>query len=106
MFQTIISQFTNDRSNGIIHDWHDQYYISKFVYDHIENFLVFVPTTLNTPCGEILRHNWRKSAKMYADLQEILDGEEQQNHAHYNIPANIDREPFPNEKEEGEEYRQ
>jgi len=105
MFRTIIQDFANDRANGVIHDWHDQYYISKFVYDHINDFLVFVPTTLNTPCGDILRHNWWKSDKMYTDLLSvILDGGTSPTWGKYDIVANLDTEPFPNPEEEGEEY--
>jgi len=50
----------------------DQYYISKFVFENKDNFLVFEPDVLNTPDGRVLRHNWYKNNKMWIDLNEIL----------------------------------
>ena len=50
----------------------DQYYVSKFVFENKDNFLVFEPDVLNTPDGRVLRHNWYKDNKMWIDLNEIL----------------------------------
>lgn len=50
----------------------DQYYISKFVFENKEKFVVFVPDVLNTPLGKVLRHNWLKNQKMYDDLKNLM----------------------------------
>jgi hypothetical protein len=46
----------------------DQYYISNYIFENKENFVVFIPDILNTPIGKVLRHNWCKNQKMYDDL--------------------------------------
>jgi hypothetical protein len=60
-------------SNGNYHNrWpFDQYYISKYVFDNKDSFVIFVPDILNTPLGKILRHNWLKNKKMYDDLDKL-----------------------------------
>jgi hypothetical protein len=60
-------------SNGNYHNrWpFDQYYISKYVFDNKDSFVIFVPDILNTPLGKVLRHNWLKNKKMYDDLDKL-----------------------------------
>ena len=46
--------------------------MSEYVFNHKENFNVFIPTILNTPIGIILRHNWSKNKAMYDDPNKII----------------------------------
>ena len=79
-----INDFTKQMYKNIIHnlysnvDYHnnwpfDQYYISKYIFENKENFVIFIPDILNTPIGKVLRHNWLKNNKMYDDLNKIID---------------------------------
>lgn len=51
---------------------YDQFYISNYIHEHKDDFVIFVPDVLNCPIGKVLRHNWPKNAKMYADLDQLL----------------------------------
>lgn len=76
---------------------YDQYYISDKIFKHRKHFAIFIPHMLNTPYGNILRHNWWKNYKMFGDLYALLDVNN-----NYHSPPDIDlerfldREPFPN----------
>lgn len=50
----------------------DQYYISDFVYKNKSKFLIFNSNILNSPNGEIIRHNWFKNNKMHSDLNYLI----------------------------------
>jgi hypothetical protein len=67
MYKNIINDLDN---NHIYHNvWpYDQYYISKYIFENKEKFTIFIPDILNTPLGNVLRHNWLKNKKMYDDL--------------------------------------
>ena len=65
----------------------DQYYVSKFVFENNDNFLVFEPDVLNTPDGRVLRHNFWKNDKMWIDLNEIL----QSNDIHEDTTLDINK---------------
>jgi hypothetical protein len=53
---------------------HDQFYMSNYIQDHIQDFYVLNPDVFNTPDGRVIRHNWYKNNKMYDDLHKILKG--------------------------------
>ena len=71
MYKNIISELY---SNANYHNsWpFDQYYISKYIFENKENFVIFVPDILNTPIGKVLRHNWLKNQQMYDDLNNLI----------------------------------
>jgi len=103
MFKDIINHIENDKSyhNG----WpHDQYYMSNYIYNNKDFFNIFIPTILNTPFGEILRHNWRKNEKMYNDLYSLINSDIIINNIPFDIEKHYDNEPFPNIIEDGYEY--
>ena len=79
-----INDFTKQMYKNIIHElysynefhnnWpYDQYYISKYIFENKENFVIFIPDILNTPIGKVLRHNWFKNQKMYDDLDKLIE---------------------------------
>jgi hypothetical protein len=70
MYQDIIEHLNvNNKYHNI---WpFDQYYISEYVFNNKEDFMIFIPNILNTPIGKILRHNWVKNKKMYDDLNHL-----------------------------------
>lgn len=70
MYKNIICDL---RNNANYHNsWpFDQYYISKYVFENKEKFIIFNPDILNTPIGKVLRHNWCKNKKMYDDLSKL-----------------------------------
>lgn len=71
MYNIIIKDLYNN--NNYHNKWpYDQYYISKYLFENKENFTIFIPDILNTPLGNVLRHNWCKNQKMYDDLNEIM----------------------------------
>ena len=67
MYNILIKDlYTN---NNFHNSWpYDQYYISKYIFENKDNFVIFIPDILNTPLGKVLRHNWLKNKKMYDDL--------------------------------------
>ena len=75
MYKNIIN---NLYSNNHYHNrWpFDQYYISNYIFENKESFVIFVPDILNTPIGKVLRHNWLKNQKMYDDLNTLLKNED------------------------------
>jgi hypothetical protein len=106
MYKEIIAHVQRDDSHHNLHSY-DQYYISQFIYDKREHFMVFVPEILNTAYGKILRHNWWKDQKMFKDLYDLLDTH---NHHRYLVPEPFDFEKaidpwdWPNPNEHGHEY--
>jgi hypothetical protein len=71
MYKNIIHNLCN---NDYYHNkWpFDQYYISNYIFENKENFIIFIPEILNTPTGKILRHNWWKNQQMYDDLDKLI----------------------------------
>ena len=49
----------------------DQHFISNYIYENRQDFMIFQPEIFNTPVGIVLRHNWNKDKKMYDDLYDI-----------------------------------
>lgn len=74
----------------------DQFYISNYVYDNKDNFIIYKPDILNTPIGKILCHNWSKNFSKCVILKK---------HDEFNLENTIDDEPFPNKDVKGYEYR-
>lgn len=105
IYREIIEELNNDPSYH--NKWsYDQHYISKIIYNYREHFLIFTPKVINTPYGEILRHNWYKSHKLFIDLYEILDPNKsyQPPEQPYDFDKQIDTYCWPNPNETGEEY--
>jgi glycosyltransferase involved in cell wall biosynthesis len=78
-----INDFTKQLYKNIINDLYsneyyhnilpfDQYYISKYIFENKDSFVIFVPDILNTPIGKVLRHNWLKNKQMFDDLEQIM----------------------------------
>lgn len=95
-------------NNSCHNNWpYDQYYISKYIFENKENFTIFIPDILNTPLGNVLRHNWLKNQKMYDDLSmlysdinnDLCFGKTYFIEKHY-----YDEQTFPNTIENGYEY--
>ena len=93
MYDSIINEVNN---NSIYHNsWpYDQYYISKYIFENKNNKIIFVPHILNTPLGQVLRHNWQKNNNMYNDL--LLLQQEQLNIISTNIEEYYDKQDFSN----------
>ena len=105
IYREIIERLTIDSSHH--NDWsYDQYYISKIIYNYREHFLIFIPEVINTPYGEILRHNWWKCHKMFVDLYDILDVDKpyQPPEQPYDFYKQIDTHCWPNPDETVYEY--
>lgn len=105
MYSNIITQLNTNLEYHT--KWpYDQFYISNFIDQNKDNFIIFVPDMLNTPIGKVLRHNWLKNKKMYIDLNKILTNQ------YYflikdekiNLEKYIDSQPFPNTKKDGYNY--
>lgn len=106
MYNILIKDLHND--NHYHKRWpYDQYYISKYIFENKEQFKIFIPDILNTPCGKVLRHNWLKNATMYDDLRilyssintDVCHGKTSFNEKEY-----YDKKEFPNIMENGYEY--
>lgn len=102
----------NDLYNNIDHypnSWpYDQYYISKYVFENKDFFIIFIPDILNTPTGKILKHNWYKNEKMHNELDELISIITNEN---FHIDKTIfiekdyyDEKDFPNTIVDGYEY--
>ena len=98
MFKNIIQDLHSN--NDYHHKWpFDQYYISKYIFENKDNFVIFVPDILNTPTGKILRHNWWKNQKMHDDLDKLIElkSEDIDTTCFILIQADYyDKENFPN----------
>lgn len=98
MYKVIIRDLHNN--NNYHNNWpYDQYYISKYIYNNKDNFIIFVPDILNTPIGKVLRHNWLKNRKMYDDLDSLISRKPEKlslNNSSFIIEEYYDKEFFPN----------
>lgn len=73
MYKNLTELVSNDINNKVFPEWDDQFYLSNYVFNNKDDFIVFVPEVLNTPFGKVLRHNWcKKSKKLYDDLNAII----------------------------------
>lgn len=72
MYNYLENELINN--NLYVNKWpYDQYYISNFVYKNKIDFLILASNILNTPWGEIIRHNWFKDNKMHEDLDYLIN---------------------------------
>ena len=109
MYKSLVEELTNPLTNTHLHIFpFDQYYISKFVYMHRNDFMIFRPKILNTPQGIILRHNWFKNQTMVHELQDHIvcpfHTKESSESYMFNFEQYYDKEDFPNTSKEGYEY--
>lgn len=101
---SFIRQMFKSISNEILHNidkqryrtnWpFDQFFISEFVYNNKEDFIIFAHDVLNTPIGSIIRHNWWKDDLLYKDTQSILTFYNTDNS--FNILGSLDTKDYPN----------
>jgi hypothetical protein len=106
MYNTLITDLCK---NNIYHNqWpYDQYYISKYIFENKDNFVIFIPDILNTPIGKVLRHNWLKNNKMYDDLNVLYSNVNNNlcfGKSNFNEQIYYDNKTFPNTIENGYEY--
>jgi hypothetical protein len=106
MYRILVKELENNYSH---HNYwpYDQYYVSKYIFENMEKFMIFVPDILNTPVGKVLRHNWCKNDKMYNDLAILYHNIN--NDSNFGktcfIKSNYyDDNDFPNVNEYGYEY--
>ena len=85
---------------------YDQYYISNYIYENKETFIIFVPDILNTPFGKVLRHNWLKNNRMYNDLTQLNKDIDKSLivNSNFELTKYLDNKPFPNINIHGYEY--
>jgi len=67
----------------------DQWYISNYVFENKDDFLIYKPDITNTPDGKVIRHSWHK---------DFTTCYIQQHHNSFDLIKYIDKEPFPNER--------
>jgi len=113
-----INDFTKQMYKNIMHvvnsidtyhnNWpFDQHYISNYIFENKENFVIFIPDTLNTPIGKVLRHNWLKNQQMYDDLNKLIQSKIEDvcaDATFYTEADYYDANTFPNTLENGYEY--
>lgn len=83
---------------------YDQYYISKYVYENKEQFIIFSVEIMNTPVGKVLRHNWAKDIRMYNDLDNLLTNGAIIDTTEFNVNEHYDNTVFPNINNDGYNY--
>lgn len=73
MYSTISKTFHNymQLNNSCSHPF-DQLFISDFVFQNKNEFIILIPEAINTPIGMIIRHNWWKQKRMYKEMNMIL----------------------------------
>ena len=90
------------------HKWsYDQHYISKYIHEKKDDFIIFIPHIINTPEGQILRHHWWKTYSMFQDLYGLLDTDTnyKKPEAPYFFDDKIDDRPYPNPNTYDYEYK-
>jgi hypothetical protein len=112
------NDFIKQMYKNIINDLHmnshyhnrwpfDQYYISNYIFENKEQFVIFIPDILNTPLGQVLRHNWRKNTKMHNDLNTLISLKDEDIYVYktfFNETEYYDINNFPNTNETCYEY--
>ena len=105
MYKLFVELITNPLTNLHVNSWpYDQHYISKYIYDNKEQFIIFRPEILNTPIGIVLRHNWFKNYKMFSDLNAHITNSVSDPLKSFNFENYYDKEIYPNLSKEGYEY--
>ena len=103
MYKEII--YSLKENNNYKNNWpYDQFYISNYIFDNKHNFIIFVPFILNTPSGEVLRHNWCKNKRMFDDMNELLDKNITLSNESFNFNDYYDKNDFPNISEYADYY--
>jgi len=105
MYEEIIEELPLEPSHLNTWPW-DQVYVSSYVWEHRDEFLIFKPDILNTGYGKILRHNWYKTSRKIRDdlyflctFPIVLENE-----TRGIIESELDAEEFPNTAETGYDY--
>jgi hypothetical protein len=105
MYEELLEKI--EREPRFLREWPwDQVYVSSYVWERRNEFLIFKPDVLNSGHGKILRHNWHKtSRKIRDDLYflccfPIILNEE----AIGMMEDELDDKPFPNLEEVGYDY--
>ena len=106
MYKEIIFLLENDIKNNVFnkYGWEDQFYVSNYVFQNKECFNIFIPHTINTPLGEVIRHNWWKTQKMVNDLYQLINQPVISDMKPFDSEKYYDKEIYPNEPEYGNEY--
>lgn len=92
-YEECISKTASDKRH--LNSWpFDQYYISNAVFEKKDLFIIFEPLVLNTPNGIVLRHNWFKNKKMFADMESA--GINNTSVINLTDPTIYDSMPWPN----------
>ena len=95
MYKDIIEKFNNDNSH--VYKWpYDQYYISDYIYEHRNDFIIFLPNVINTPCGMVIKHCWQKNQTMIYELGHILYNNNIIEESVFDVDKYLDDAPFPN----------
>jgi hypothetical protein len=103
MYNEIITTFSNDDSHA--NKWpYDQFYISNYIFQHKDDFNIFIPHILNTPLGKVLRHNWLKNQKMHNDLIKLIEMHVITDFTPFEFDKNYDKEEYPNKNNNGNTY--
>jgi hypothetical protein len=106
MYNNLIIDLYNN--NSFHNSWpYDQYYISQYIFENKDNFIIFIPDILNTPLGKVLRHNWLKNKKMYDDLNALyhdINNDICFNKTFFNEKDYYDDKTFPNTNVDGYKY--
>lgn len=85
---------------------YDQYYISDYVFNNRNDFIIFHERIMNTPQGFVLRHNWWKNGQLYIDLYNQLDGKVKHHpNGIFTVAEHLDNAPFPNKDDSGSDYQ-
>jgi len=106
MYNYLETEVCHDSSHHNVWPF-DQYYISEYVYQNKEKFIIFNVEVMNTPVGNVLRHNWAKDVRMYNDLNKLIENGknfESVDNLNFNVNDNIDSTVFPNVNNEGYNY--
>jgi len=97
MYKNIINNlYNNIRYHN---NWpFDQYYISNYIFENKEQFIIFIPKVLNTPDGMVLRHNWGKNKKMYNDMNITIENINNNifNNTNFDEKQYFDQQEYPN----------
>lgn len=110
MIHHVFTEFYKEDEKKYHTHWpYDQYYISKYIFENKDAYMVFRAEIMNTPFGLVLRHNWWKDNRMYIDLYNILensfDYRQRANEPTLIFENELDRTDFPNKDNSGSEYR-
>jgi len=95
IYKNILRELKSDSSHHF--EWaYDQFYISNEIYKNKSKFLIFEPQILNTPKGEIIRHDWNKDEWTSFTLKSQLNNlTEISNRCDFDFNSKICKFPYP-----------